>query len=260
MWRWLRITALSLTLVIVATGALLDRLVTANWDRTLIVGVFPIAADDSPVTARYVRSLTKTDFHGIEQFFAREARFFGLSQARPLQIELYPQAIDHPPRLPPRAGALTTMSWSLRMRWFAWRATRGRAAQIRVFVLYHDPARTTSVPHSLGLQKGLIGVVYAFADGEMSGSNNVVVAHELLHTLGASDKYDAATNLPVFPDGYGDPAADPRYPQRAAEIMAGRRAISSALAEMPRDLDTVVVGAKTAQEIGWAKRRAEPPT
>ncbi len=260
MWRWFRIAALAILLLIVATGALLDRLVTASWGRTLIVGVFPIAADDSPVTARYIRSLQKTDFGDIEQFFAREARFFRLALARPLQIELYPQAVDHPPRLPPRAGTLATMSWSLRMRWFAWRATRGRAAQIRVFVLYHDPARTTSVPHSLGLQKGLIGVVYAFADQEMNGSNNVVIAHELLHTLGASDKYDAATNLPVFPDGYGDPTAQPRYPQRDAEIMAGRRAISSGQAEMPLDLDSVVVGEKTAQEIGWAKRDVVPAT
>jgi len=48
---------------------------------------------------------------------------------------------------------------------------------IRIFVLYHDPALTPVVPHSLGLAKGLIGVVYAFAAPEMTGENAVVIAH-----------------------------------------------------------------------------------
>ena len=49
-WRWLRIAILLVALVVVATGALLDRWITADWDRTLIVGVFPIPADDLPTT------------------------------------------------------------------------------------------------------------------------------------------------------------------------------------------------------------------
>jgi hypothetical protein len=65
-------------------------------------------------------------------------------------------------------------------------------------VLYHDPALTPIVPHSLGLTKGLIGVVYAFASPEMNGANNVVIAHELLHTVGATDKYDFAADAPHF--------------------------------------------------------------
>lgn len=103
------------------------------------------------------------------------------------------------------------------------------------------------------MQKGLIGVVYAFADPQMAGANNIVIAHELMHTLGASDKYAPATNLPQFPGGYGDPEAQPRYPQRDAEIMAGRRAISATEAQMPPDLDAVVVGEQTAREIGWTQ-------
>ena len=46
-----------------------------------------------------------------------------------------------------------------------------------MFVLYHDPALTPQVPHSLGLTKGLIGVVYAFATPDMDGENAVVIAH-----------------------------------------------------------------------------------
>ncbi len=82
-----------------------------------------------------------------------------------------------------------------------------------MFVLYHDPALTPTVPHSLGLTKGLIGVVYAFAAPEMNGENNVVIAHEMLHTVGATDKYNPVDDAPRFPDGYGDPGQRPLFPQ-----------------------------------------------
>ena len=52
------------------------------------------------------------------------------------------------------------------------------------------PACATQLAHSLGLQKGLIGVVNAFASSSQAAENNVVIAHELLHTVGATDKYD----------------------------------------------------------------------
>jgi len=114
--------------------------------------------------------------------------------------------------------------WSLSLRYYAARAAvvpSGPAPPIRLFVVYHDPALTPRVPHSAGLDKGLIGVAHVFAVARMSGSNHVVVAHELLHTLGATDKYDPATDAPLFPDGFGDPQQEPRYPQARAEIMAG---------------------------------------
>ena len=70
---------------------------------------------------------------------------------------------------------------------------------MRVFVAFHDPALTERVPHSTGLQKGMLGAVNAFASADHAGSNDVVIAHELLHTLGATDKYDPATNQPRLP-------------------------------------------------------------
>jgi hypothetical protein len=120
-----------------------------------------------------------------------------------------------------------------------------------MFVLYHDPATLGRAPDSHGLQKGLLGVVHAFAVREMTGSNNIVIAHEFLHTVGASDKYDLSSGQPVYPIGYGDPEQKPLYPQLAAEIMAGRRALSEQEWEMPRTLNNVVVGPATAAEIRW---------
>ncbi len=251
MWKRIRIAILLTILFVVAAGTWIDRSVTTGWDRSLVVGIYPIAADDSPTTRGYVESLDARQFQAIGEFFAREARAYGLALERPVDVTLNPALDTLPPQLPRDSGALGTAWWSLKIRWYAWRATRDYPAQIRLFVLYHDPAASPSVPHSLGLQKGLIGVVYAFADPEMDGANNIVIAHELLHTLGATDKYDVQTLQPSFPDGYGDPDASPRYPQTDAEVMAGRRAVSRDSAEMPTSLAQVVLGERTATEIRW---------
>jgi hypothetical protein len=154
-----------------------------------------------------------------------------------------------------------TMLWSLELRFWAWRMSGHTSdpEDIRMFVLYHDPALTPVVPHSLGLPQGLIGVVYAFAAPDMDGTNDVVIAHELLHTLGATDKYDPGSNAPSFPNGYGDPRQVPLYPQATAELMAGRRMLSSSRWEQPRDLDEVVVGPATAVEIRWLKGASPHP-
>jgi hypothetical protein len=45
----------------------------------------------------------------------------------------------------------------------------------------------------------------------------------------------------------------PRYPQHKAELMGGRVAISPQQAVIPSDLNQTLIGAKTAQEIGWTK-------
>jgi hypothetical protein len=85
----------------------------------------------------------------------------------------------------------------------------------------------------------------------MDGANDVVIAHELLHTLGATDKYNAGDDSPRFPDGYGDPLQVPRFPQRYAELMAGRRMIAPDQWVQADDLDEVVIGPESALEIRW---------
>src|SRR5262249_13663921 len=117
--------------------------------------------------------------------------------------------------------------------------------------LYRDPERTPTLPHSTGLEKGMFGFVNVFADRSMQETNLVVTAHELLHTLGATDKYDLATNRPSLPSGFAEPDRQPLYPQSFAELMAGRIPISPTEATIPSSLSSVVVGPATAAEIGW---------
>ncbi len=81
--------------------------------------------------------------------------------------------------------------------------------------------------------------------------NNVVIAHELLHTVGATDKYSPADNLPLFPIGYADPDRQPLYPQSMAEIMGGRIPVSETQAVIPKSLVQAMIGPQTALEINW---------
>lgn len=254
-WRSVRIAILLAVLLLVSVTTCEDRLRSVAWRQPLYVAIYPIAADDSPVTRAYVAGLDAMRFRPIDQFFATEAARYRLGLDEPIKTRLRPKLREQPPVRSPGASLPATALWSLRLRYWAWRMS-GHVKDpedVRMFVLYHDPALSPVVPHSLGIEKGLIGVVNAFAVPAMDGGNSMVIAHELLHTLGATDKYDPVNDAPVFPDGYGDPRQSPLYPQKFAELMAGRRMLSATLWEQPSGLDEVVIGPATAIEIRWRK-------
>ena len=254
MFRALRIFVLVLILIGVAWASWSAKQRATSWQYTLRVAVFPIDADGSPSTQRYIRGLSVDTFQPVAEFMHQEAVRYGLSLATPVEMVLGPEIRRLPPPPPFSGNVLQVMFWSLQIRFWAWRnAKLEPSPHIRMFVLYHDPERVTHVAHSLGLQKGLIGVVNAFASEEQAAENNVVFAHELLHTVGATDKYDPRTNQPAYPDGFAEPDREPRYPQEFAELMAGRIPVSESQAEMPRGLQQVLIGTKTAREINWIK-------
>jgi hypothetical protein len=257
--RKLRIAVLLLILAMVALDAWLTRTRTTSWESTLRATIYPIVADGQPATRDYVAGLRREAFADIEGFMQREARRYGVALPDPLQVRLGPVLDQLPPLPPAERSLLGTISWSLQLRWWANRREAGQPrprSQVRLFVLYYDPATTPAVAHSLGLKEGLIGVVHAFAAARQAPTNNIVIAHELLHTLGATDKYDLASGLPRFPEGYAEPGRVPRLPQDAAEIMAGRIPLSQRQAQIPDGLDGVVAGAQTAGEIGWTRPRS----
>jgi len=125
----------------------------------------------------------------------------------------------------------------------------GDKSTVNIFVRYHQPKVDQRLAHSLGLQKGLIGVVNAYAEEKYQAQNNIVIAHELLHTVGASDKYDLNTGQPVYPEGFANPSLE--YAQSSAEIMAGKIPMSNIKSVMPESLRGCMIGEKTAIEIGW---------
>ena len=257
MWKTLRVGVLLLVLAYVASGTWFEQRRVHAWQQTLYVGIYPLAGDDSPHTRDYLAHLDRGEFTAIETFFAGEGKRYGLKLGDPVHVQLMPAGTALPPPPPAAGGVLAAVWWSLKLRYYAGRhggAASGPTPLIRIFVIYHDPALTPRVPHSAGLQKGLIGVANVFALARMSRTNNVVISHELLHTLGAADKYDPATDAPLFPEGYGDPGQSPRFPQQFAELMAGRIARSARTQETPDSLDSCVIGPATAAEIRWRAR------
>jgi hypothetical protein len=248
-----RILSLLLVLLAVAVGSWQSRYRSRSWQSPLYVAIYPIAADDSAATLSYVAALDAGYFKPIDEFFIREAERHRLGEREPIKTRLRSELRERPPQRPAAGGMLATAWWSLKLRFWAWRVSGhvNEPEDIRMFVLYHDPALTPQVPHSLGLTQGLIGVVYAFAAPDANGANDVVIAHELLHTVGAGDKYLPGNDAPRFPDGYGDPRQVPLYPQRTAEIMAGRRMLSATEWQQAESLDEVVLGPATALEIRW---------
>lgn len=256
MWRSLRIGFLLLVLLVVAAQAWLDRFSTTRWQHTVYVGVFPVSADASPVTANYLAQLDQDKIDEVSEFVKAQARRYGVRVDDPIELQLYPTLSSAPPALDPGAGILTRIVWSLRLRYYRHRmlAAVSPRPQIAMFLLYHDPALLPRLPHSAGLQRGLTAVVHVFASRSQEAQNRIVMTHELLHTFGATDKYDLATGLPKYPNGFADPQLFPRYPQQLAEIMAVKTPLSATEARMPDSLEDERVGPETAREIGWIKR------
>jgi len=253
MWRALRTTILLIVLATVALGAWRAQSRAASWSDSLFVTIYPINADGAAQTADYIASLDKFDYEVMQEWFDEQARAYGIALFRPIQIEVAAPRNSVPPPAPRNGSMLDNMLWSLQLRYWAWNndATDGPAPDIRLFAQFHTPGEQTRLDHSVGLQKGMIGVANLFASRRAHGSNLVVLTHELMHTLGASDKYNPATLQPIYPEGFAEPDRKQPYPQRLAEIMGGRIPVSDTQSQIPRRLADTVVGPVSAMEIGW---------
>ena len=255
MAKTIRVGLLLFVLATVASGAWQKRSAIQSWKRTLDVVVYPINGDARTTTAGYIATLSADSFASIGAFLSQEAQRHGLPLARPVSVKLGPRLQSMPPPAPVGAQTLEIILWSLRLRFWAWRNDdyAGPSPDIRVFAVFFDPGLTPRVPHSIGLREGHIGIANVFAAEHMTEENNVIVTHEILHTFGATDKYDPATSQPLFPEGYANPARSPLHPQEFAEIMGGRIPLSERESDTPRSLELALVGDKTAAEIYWRR-------
>ena len=255
MAKGLRVAVLLFVLATVAVGAWQKRTLTTQWKRALDVVIYPINGDGRESTSAYIAALNAASFSPIVEFARREAQRYGVGLASPLGVKLGPVVGSIPPAIPAGRATLEVMLWSLQLRFWAWRhdGVAGPKPDVRVFAVYFDPAVTRRLEHSVGLKEGLIGIARLFAASHMTDENNVVIAHEILHTFGATDKYDPATGQPLVPDGLADPEQTPLYPHLAAEIMGGRVALSESRSDTPRSVELAVIGPKTASEINWKR-------
>jgi len=255
MFKVIRISILLFVLFFVTVSTWLAQARSTDWNNSLWVKVYPINGDGSDKADKYISDLEARDFTSIESFLERESSRYAKGVSRPVRIELGRPIREQPPELEGSRGALAIMMWSLKLRWWASGVTDDQDRidpDVRIFVRYHSPETVLILENSVGLQKGMVGVVNAYASRRHRGRNNVVIAHEFLHTLGATDKYNAADGQPIGPDGLAEPDKKPLYPQTHAEIMGGRIALAEDDAVIPQSLKYAVIGPLTATEINLA--------
>ena len=245
-----RIIILLIILLFSAFYSKLQRLESTSWVEPLQVAIYPINADGDVKTTAYINSLSDKSLNALERFFNKQWLGYSELDFEPIAIQLMPALTVKPPEPPQSDSLLKTVFWSLRLRFWAYQNTlTTNKTTVNIFVQYQQFDEHKRLAHSLGLQKGLIGVVNAYAGKPYQETNNVVIAHELLHTVGASDKYNLQTGQPIYPEGFAVPAKG--YPQFNAELMGARIPLSETASEMPISLNYCVLGTKTAAEIGW---------
>lgn len=252
MFKAVRISILLFVLFFVAVSTWLTQARSTDWNNSLWVKVYPINGDGSAKATKYIEDLKLRDFASIESFLERETAKYSSSISRPVRVELGQPIRSQPPELDGEPNMMSVMFWSLKMRWWATSVTDDQdriEPDVRIFVRYHTPESAIVLENSVGLQKGMVGIVNGYASRRHRGTNNVIIAHEFLHTLGATDKYSPYDGQPIGPDGLAEPDRKPLYPQRFAEIMGGRIALADDDSVIPQSLKYTVIGPLTASEI-----------
>lgn len=261
-FRHFRIAVLLAVLGFVALGAIHRQRQLRSWITPISVLVFPIAATEDETISSYLETLEESDLAPVEAFFAREAERLDAPTRNPLRLRLGPRLEARPPRMPESGSPLEALLFSLKLRWYAWRAPAGfelEPTDLQVFWVLHAANSDTMLDHSVGLEGLQVAVVHGFAADDMLGANHVVIAHELLHLVGATDKYEPTTGTPTYPGGYAEPSLEPLYPQTYAELMGGRIPLAAEASKMPKDLSECRIAEETAREILWVESSEVEP-
>ncbi|MEO8903646.1 MAG: hypothetical protein ABI488_15295 [Polyangiaceae bacterium] len=253
----LRLTAWVGLLGITVLWALYDihsRRARTEWARPVQVAVALV--EFGKVDPRAVEAL-RARFPTLEERLASEYHRYGGRLARPVQFTVFgPVTVDRAPPPDPDAG----LSSLARHAYEQWRWTHAvdeganlpaRSFDSRIYVLARAPqdANRNWVEGSSEFG-GRVGLARVDLDTTVVDLALFVVSHELLHTLGASDKYDAAGRA-LIPDGLVEPRRVPLYPQRYAEVMTRNLVLAPGLERPPESVSELGVGVETAREIGW---------
>lgn len=252
MWKKIRVLCLLIILLIVAVNAYRDK--NQDWSKPIFVLLHPINADGRPSTQAYIQSLSESSLSEAQHYLQNSAQSYR-GQPTYIYFKLGREIKALPPKVPDQAGLLDVILWSLKFRYYAWQQHErvDGAPSVTLFLNYYDPQQIKELKHSTALENGRIGSVNLFASKKQSEQNKIVLAHELLHAFGATDKYDRASGQPIFPIGYADPNQQPLFPQAKAELMAGHIPTSQTQSKMPDSLAQTVINELTANEVGWTK-------
>jgi hypothetical protein len=260
-FRRIRIAVLLAILALVLAYAWRDvrgRKLRTEWTAPVNVAIVLLRTDRlEPGTLELVTSALPA----LEARLAEElARYRGGSM-KPFRFTAF-GPIDLETRPPkPGEGLLDTLSYSYELFFFLRRIDKSVALDrgefdSTIYLVTRRPRGDRAFIEGTSEQGGRVGIVEVDLDHGMAPFALFVATHEILHTLGATDKYDTSGRA-LVPDGLGEPERVPRYPQRFAEVMARNLVLAPGKERPPKTLDELRIGPVTAREIGWTG--AAPP-
>jgi hypothetical protein len=264
---WIRVSILLFILFVVSLYAIKDlrsRRGRNAWDRTLDVALVVVHVDGTPAVDPDAVRVLEERLPALEDRLQAECeRHQSCPSAgglgKPFRIRLKgPVIASAPPPSPKSESAVDLAKQAVEMK--KWLGEVDPRAGVepdqwdsRIYVTVRKPASLMrAFVEGESEQDGRVGTVAVELDASMADLTLIVVTHELMHTLGASDKYDASGRT-LVPDGLAEPDRSPLFPQRYAEVMARNRPLSATSETIPQSLDELAVGPKTATEIGWRK-------
>ena len=266
--QWTRTRQLFILFVLVAlfyqVQRLQERVVTATGPiesvRVAVLQFVPPQAYHHPV----VRGLSGFNpewkgptFQDIGAFFDDERRRYTGSAGNAVTLSLrgpWRGTPTSPGLAEPDAGWFDVVlgAWNYRSFWNQLSEDHGVDRSLwtaRLFVIYRAGVGDFAA-ESRASDEERVAVAYVGLDDANPVYAALTLAHELAHSIGATDKYGAESRA-VFPEGYVEPFASPLYPQRFGELMAVDVPIAHDLEREPQGLDEVRVGYRTAAELGW---------
>jgi hypothetical protein len=257
--KFYRVAVLLSLLVCAVLFALADvraREARKSWDHTLDVAIVLVGSSSKPAVAALSARVP-----ALAESLTRELRRYRPSAPPPFHFEVFgPVTTDEPDDADMPRPLSTSLVDGVRFSWQVHARTRHLNAAVGlsknnydsiIYVYLAEPkSRDFASVAGLSDRNGRIGLVQVELDETMADTALFVIGHELLHTVGASDRYDE-NGKTLVPEGLGDPAQQPRFPQTSAEIMARNRVLAPDVEVIPQRLDELRVGQKTAIEIRW---------
>lgn len=252
-----RVTILLTILLLVILWAWRDvrsRRERNTWERPLSVAIVLLLR--GPVTSDAVEAF-RARIPALETRLADEWRRYRPAATHPFVFTFF-GPVEAGESLPEMTGsgllASAKESWAL----WRWTSRVDREAGVdtsgydsRVYVVARPPVNAEhEMVEGESEEGGRVGTVEVELDPSMADFALFVTTHELLHTLGASDKYDL-TGKTLIPSGLAEPDRVPLFPQRLAEVMARNLPVGPSAERPPASLDELGVGPVTASEIGW---------
>ncbi|MFO0669157.1 MAG: hypothetical protein U0235_05925 [Polyangiaceae bacterium] len=253
-----RVTILLAVLIGVITYAIRDvrhRRARNDWDHTLEIALVVLTLGHVDPAAT---DALRTRAEMLAARLHEERGRYRAGAPRPFAFRVYgPVPIAAPPPEPASDGIgdLARFAWE-KHEYLADVDARASidvgAHDVRVYVVA-TPAKATERAFVEGLSEdgGSVGFVKVELDLTMVDFALSVAAHELFHTLGATDKYDAQGRTKV-PEGLAEPGSRAATAQRYVEIMARGRPVARGREVLLDSLDELAVGPSTAAEIKWS--------